>query len=150
MNTQYLTNFIKNKNNVILFIILIIGIAFMLFPVGEKEMEIKPTQLSEQDKLTQIISGIKGAGKTDVMITYYGSNSSNIVYDIRTRGDETERKAVVSDGCAVTTGESFPRVRGVVVTAEGASTPSVKKSIISAVTVALDIPEYKVTVLERR
>ena len=148
MNFEYIIKNLKNRNNGILYIILIIGIALMLFPSKKESTVIKQTDINDQDRLREIITKIKGVKKADVMITYYGSSSSNIVYDIRTRGEETERKAVISNGNAVVTGENYPRVKGVVVTVKGVRINDIKNSIADAVTVALDIPKYKVIVLE--
>lgn len=138
----------KNKHNVILIGILIIGIALMLVPGKSETKQELPQKITEQEELERIISSISGVKKAQVMVTYYGSASSNIVYDVKTRGDETERRAVVSDGNAVSTGENFPRVKGVVVIADGTYTEEVRRNILSAVTVALDVPEYKVSVLK--
>ncbi|MBQ7793326.1 MAG: hypothetical protein IJ366_02290 [Clostridia bacterium] len=149
MNADFLTGFLKKKNNRILYIIFIIGIVLMLFS-GRKtpEKEQEPSQsYSEQEELTRIISEIDGVGKAEVMVTYYGSVTSNIVYDTRVRGDETDRTAVVSDGVAVSAGESYPRVKGVVVVASGADSDKVSENIRSAVCAALGIPEYKVAVI---
>lgn len=147
MKTDFLQSLLKNKNNRVLYIIFIIGVVLMLFPSekGTKE-PIVAEPPSEQEELSKIISAIDGAGDAKVMVTYYGSGTSNIVYDTRIRGDETDRKAVVSDGEAVTAGESYPRVKGVVVVAEGAGDDMVCRAITNAVTVALDVPEYKVAV----
>lgn len=143
-----LKELVKNNHNGVLFGILLIGIALMLIPGKSENKNELPQKISEQSELERIISSINGVKKAQVMVTYYGSTSSNIVYDITTRGDETERRAVVSGGSAVSTGESFPRVKGVVVIADGARTEEVKRNILSAVTIALDVPEYKVSVLE--
>ncbi len=149
MNTDFLSTFLKNKNNRILYIIFIIGIVLMLFSGHSKEAPSTPQkEYNEEEQLSRIISGIEGAGSSKVMVTYYGSGTSNIVYDTKTRGDQTDRTAVVSDGEAVSVGESYPRVKGVVVVAKGATDAAVRTNIINAVTVALDVPEYKVAVFE--
>lgn len=149
MTEAIIAKLLKKKNNLVLYIILIMGIVLMLFsgskPSAEKAAA--TDSVSEQEELSRIISGIDGVGRVRVMVTYYGSGTSRIVYDTKTKNGETDRKAVVSGGEAVSSGISFPRVKGVVVVAGGAYDENVKNAITSAVTVALDIPEYKVSVL---
>ncbi len=150
MNADFLKSFLKKKNNRILYIIFIMGIVLMLFAgrkTSEKTKEEGVTyRYSEQEELSRIISEIKGVSDAEVMVTYYGSVTSNIVYDTRVRGDETDRTAVVSDGEAVSAGESYPRVKGVVVVAKGKPS-EISEKITKAVCTALDIPEYKVAVI---
>lgn len=148
MSLDFLDKFFKTKNKSILYIIFIIGIALMLFSGNKSDSTPEPyIPYSEEATLKEAISNISSVGRVEVVITYYGSSVSNIVYDTKERSDVTERTAVISDGKAVTSGTSYPRVKGVVVTASGASSPEVRRKIITAVTVALDVPEYKVAVL---
>lgn len=148
MSLDFLDRFLKTKNKSILYIIFIIGIALMLFSGNKSESAPAPLpSYSEEESLKEVISNIASAGKVEVMITYYGSSVSNIVYDTKERGEGVERTAVISDGKAVTSGTSYPRVKGVVVVASGARSAEVRKNIMSAVTVALDVPEYKVAVI---
>lgn len=147
MNTDFFAGLIKNKNNRLLYIIFIIGIVLMLLSGVKSNTPAVQNVYSEQEELTRIISGIEGAGKAEVMVTYYGTGTSNIVYDTKIRGEETDRKAVVSDGEAVIAGASYPRVKGVVVVAKGADSEQICSKIRKAVMVALDVPEYKVAVL---
>ncbi len=149
MNINFLTGFLRNKNNRILYIIFIIGIVLMLFS-GRKTPEKIDTAVSnysEREELSRIISEIDGVMKAEVMVTYYGSITSNIVYDTRVRGEDVDRTAVVSGGAAVTAGESYPRVKGVVVVAK-IDGPDAQNNIRLAVCAALGVPEYKVAVIE--
>ncbi|MDO4618192.1 MAG: hypothetical protein Q4B31_01550 [Clostridia bacterium] len=122
----------------------------MLFtPTKKKEPDTETASVySESESLKKIISGIKGSGKCDVMVTYYGSGVENIVFDTKTRNGETDKTAVLSDGKAVSQGTSYPRVKGVVVVSSGAENSKVRSEILNAVCTALDIPEYKVAVIE--
>lgn len=148
MGKDFLGGILKKTNNRVLYVILIIGIVLMLFSsYSPKEKPAQSAQTSEQTELSRILAGIAGAGKVRVMITYYGSATSRIVYDTKTRGDDTDKTAVVSGGEAITSGESYPRVKGVVVVASGADDEETCAAIREAVMVALDVPEYKVSVL---
>ncbi len=147
LNTDFLTGFLKKKNNRILYIIFIIGIVLMLFTGKSqpKKTEETPQSYSEADELERIISKIEGVSHAEVMVTYYGSKTSNIVYDTRMRGSESDKSAVIADGKAVTAGESYPRVKGVVVVAK--SDKSSAEKIRTAVCTALGISQYKVAVI---
>lgn len=148
MKIDFLTAFLKKKNNRILYIIFIIGIVIMLFS-GQSTPNEKPKPqqaYSEEEGLLRIISEIDGVLDAEVMVTYYGSITSNIVYDTRTNGDRIDRTAVLADGEAVTAGENYPRVKGVVVVARYKSS-AVPTAIRTAVCTALGIPEYKVAVI---
>ncbi len=149
MKSEYITGYLKNKHKSIILVILIIGIMLMLFTPPEKKetAENNPLSFSESEALEKTVAKIKGAGKTSVLVTYYGTGTENIVFDTKTRNGETDKKAVLSDGKAVTQGISYPRVKGVLVVSKGADNFSVKEEIIKAVTTALDIPEYKVAVM---
>lgn len=147
MNKDIQNILLKNKNNYILYIILIIGVVLMLFSGHKSDTSLPIAEAyTEQEELSRIISSIDGAGKAEVIVTYYGSETNNIVYDTKTRNGETDRTAVVSDGSAVSVGVSYPRVKGVVIVAEGANDADVRQAITEAVMVALDVPEYKVAV----
>ncbi len=149
MKSEYIQSFLKNKNKSIILVILIIGIMLMLFTPNEKKerAENNPQSFSEAEALEKQVSKIKGAGKTSVLVTYYGTGTENIVFDTKIRNGETDKKAVISDGKAVTQGISYPRVKGVLVVSKGADDLFVKEEIIKAVTTALDVPEYKVAVI---
>ena len=149
MKSEYMTYFLKNKNKTVILIILIIGIMLMLFTPAEKKESAENSRVpfSEAEALEKTVAKIKGSGKTSVLVTYYGTGTENIVFDTKTRNGETDKKAVLSDGKAVTLGISYPRVKGVLVVSKGADDYSVKEEIIKAVTTALDIPEYKVAVM---
>ena len=68
--------FSKIRNTKYIYVILIIGVAFMLFaslPQREKTdmPELSSPESSEEDRLSAILSQIEGAGRVSVMITYY-------------------------------------------------------------------------------
>lgn len=104
-----------------------------------------------EDKLNKVLSGINGAGKTQVMITIDSS-------PILTIAKNEETKTVSSSGGSTTTttsepiyvtangksnpliiGETLPEIKGVIVVSSGASDVRVKMDIINAVRTALGI-----------
>ena len=57
------------------------------------------------------------------MITYYSSSEKNIAYETKVSSREKEesedKKAVMTDGEPMVVKEVYPKVRGVIVTADG-------------------------------
>jgi stage III sporulation protein AG len=127
---------------------------------------------SELEKnLASILAKIDGAGKVDVMITYVNGNEIIPAYEEK----ESENKNIERDSAGGTREvmqrdcerklayqdeqgglkkpiiikNIYPSVKGVVVVAEGAKTPSVKEQILRAVQVLMDVPIHKIQVLER-
>ena len=151
----------KYANNKSLYIIFIIGIVFMLMPgSGQRQENDKKTQnyniYSDEAKLQEILSKIDGVGEVSVMITYYGTTSYDLAFERNESGsvseDETtkseENSVITADGQPLVKGEVYPRAKGVVIIAEGAANPTVKKAITDAATAALEVGIHKVCVLE--
>lgn len=152
-------NIFQNKY---IYIILLIGIAFMLFAGGGDEKKTEemalPMEINEEKELEEIVSKINGAGDVDVMITYYSGAEKALAYE--TQEDKTQqdtgsessinKKAVMADGEPVVIKNLYPKVKGVVVVAEGAGNIQVKKEIQDAVKTALDVAVHKVCVLEKK
>ncbi len=93
------------------------------------------------------------------MITYYETPEKSIAYDVResdktshsANNDRTvDRQAVISDGSPMVIKEVYPDVKGVIVSAEGASDIAVKKDIKEAVQAVLDVPAHRVCVYEKK
>jgi len=156
--------FFKNMNKGIFYLILIIGIVLMVFIGGdekEREENVKPEkdfETSLEVRLEEIIGTIKGVGAVDVMITYYETAEKNIAYDVREsdktnhnqNNDKTiDKQAVISDGSPMIVKEVYPKVKGVIVSAEGANDVNIKKNISEAVQAVLDVPAHRVCVYEK-
>ena len=139
--------FLTHKNNLPLVIILIIGIVFMTVlsdKPQQKSSSVNDNVQLQEEKLESILSEISGAGKVEVMITYYGSSEKDIAYETKTStsgsdknssGSE-DKKAVISGGEPVVVQEKYPRVKGVIVVAQGADSIEVKRALTDAVTAA--------------
>lgn len=160
MNKKFM-DFLKNKNNRIILIILIIGTLFMLVPGREKkqpEPAAAEEKLDESERLCEMLSMIKGAGDVEVMVTYSGTEEKRLAYETKSgktdRGDSgyeenLDKQAIMADGEPVILSKSYPKVKGVVVIAEGAGDSKVKAAITEAVMTALDIAPHKVCILEK-
>jgi len=108
-----------------------------------------------ENKLSNVLSKISGAGQTQVIITL----ESGFAYEYAT---DTETKTINSGGTetSVTTQtiilvssqpvvqrEIYPVIKGVVVVAKGASDVNVKLNILAAVETALEVARNKITIL---
>ena len=67
------------------------------------------------------------------MITYYSSSEKNIAYETKVSSREKEesedKKAVMTDGEPMVVKEVYPKVRGVIVTADGGGNSAVRRAI---------------------
>jgi stage III sporulation protein AG len=92
------------------------------------------------------------------MITYYSSTEKSIAYETKQntaqREDKSEmsedKKAVMTDGEPMVVKEVYPKVKGVIVTAEGAGDISVRKAISEAVAAALDVPAHRICIYKMK
>lgn len=114
-----------------------------------------------------IISQINGVGKVDIMVTYESSSEKVPAYDTKNNDSTTNEKdkeggtrvtdsnndesSVVFDGDKnpVIVKEMEPKIKGVVVVAEGASNQTVAQNILKAVKTLFDVPLYKIQVFEK-
>lgn len=108
-----------------------------------------------ENKLSNVLSKISGAGKVNVIITL----ECGFGYQYAT---DTETKTVVSGGAETTVTtetvilvsgepvvekELYPKIKGVVVVAEGAKDVKVKLNILTAVETVLEVDRNNITVL---
>lgn len=161
-----ITEILKNKNNIILYLILLIGVAVMICSGANKAEPTKEVLKSEvnnsaeEERLCKILSDIKGAGEISVMITYYESPEKDLAYETKesesirasSGGHEktVDKQAVMNDGEPMVIKERYPDVKGVIVTAEGAADIKVKENIKEAVQAVLDVPAHRICVYEKR
>ncbi|MCK8825454.1 hypothetical protein [Fuchsiella alkaliacetigena] len=124
-----------------------------------------------EQKLTRTLSSISGVGKVAVSVSLdtgskyeYAkdiSTSEQSVLEDSTEGTEAEkvseqreeqREVVIvrrSDGSeeAVIKGETKPKIRGVMVVAQGAESARIKANLIAAVRSGLGVPAHKISVM---
>lgn len=161
MNKEEFIKIFKNKNNRLICLILIIGVVLMVAAGGHsrgKETVTAANEITaadEEKRLADILSQIDGAGEVSVMITYYSSAEKNIAYETKTasREDKSERsedkKAVMTDGEPMVVKEVYPRVKGVIVTAQGAGNTAVRSAISEAVSASLDVPVHRICIYKK-
>ena len=124
-----------------------------------------------ENQLATLVSGIEGAGKTNVMVTL--EDSGDNVYAVQEnkntdttqnvqgssvtenqQTDQTDQQYIIIDDSnggqqALLQTQTEPKVQGVVVVCEGGDDPVVVQRIIDTITVALDIPSNQVCVTKK-
>ena len=140
--------------------------------LGQASTETKTESVRKRDELEQrlveVLSKIRGAGRVDVLVTYE-TNGEIVTATVRqtdedvkdangTAGTETSRSVrEVTEPATIETGnghapivlyEKEPLVRGVIVVAEGASDFSVREKLQAAVHAATGIPIDRIEVFE--
>ncbi len=134
----------------------------------------EPTNIISKEndelRLEKILSKVHGAGKTDVMITYdtgiekvtiqnskiskSSSNDTEKSGEEETTNEISEERQTVMNGSGNSqtpfiTKEVNPRVRGVLVVADGAGDETVRYNLTNAVAAVLDVPYYRIQVLKK-
>ena len=130
------------------------------------------SQLNEynlEENLEDILSKIAGVGKVKVLVTYSETSEVVAMYNEKNTLNNTEetdtnggvRKIEQTDTdkeiiyeekngqkTPITQKVIMPKIEGAIVTAEGASNPSIKTNIIQAVSAATGISTYRIQVFE--
>lgn len=138
---------LKSRNNRIMTLILIIGTVIILFsgikPKSENTNIMGSENIKrEEERLSEILSQIDGAGNVSVMISYESTMEKDIAYD------GTNERAITSGGDVLVRKELYPKVKGVIVIADGAANPGIKQSIKEAVTAVTGAGANRVCVYE--
>ncbi len=128
---------LKNRNNRLMLVILIIGIVIIMLSSlfegrdGETANDI-PENAGEEERLSEILSEINGAGRVSVMISY-----------------EMEDSDYRGIGRSIDSEESLKKPRGVIVVADGASVPAVRSSLKEAAVAVTGVGANRVCVYSR-
>ncbi|MGL5749829.1 MAG: stage III sporulation protein AG [Paraclostridium sp.] len=136
---------------------------------GNTEVENVSTEKDNdlESKLEKILSQIEGAGEVDAMITYESSKQIEPAFNSNSTKEETtetdsqggertvttssENKTMItsSENNPVVIKTSEPKIKGVIVVASGASEPSVKQTLYSAVQTALQVEGHQVEIYSK-
>ena len=156
----------KMRSNILL--ALLLGIVLLVAGRGFSQTEEKETVLSEaevsicretEQRMSDILSGVEGAGMVDVMLTYRQMEEKTIAQnESREESGETlrtEQTAVLLENANGDVNpfiltERGPVVEGVVITAQGADQPSVAAALHQAAQALLDVPAHKVAILKMK
>lgn len=124
-----------------------------------------------EQKLENILSNIKGVGKTKVLITYSQTSQIIPMYDedsststteetdsgggTRTVNESTTKKDVIYEDkngtkTPITQSVVNPKIEGAIITAQGANDANIKTSIVQAVEAVTGLATYKIQVFEMK
>ena len=102
-------------------------------------------------KLSETLSAVKGAGKVSVIITV--ESGMETVLAMKTsvtetaKGKETVETPILVNGKTVVLKEMFPKITGVLIVCEGASSISVMNKIEQATVSLLDVNVNQIQIL---
>ena len=153
------------KNRAVALVVLL-GVLLMLLPTGKTEAQQPQRQetVSEprenlETRLEQILSQVSGAGNVRVLLTQERGETSVYQLDLQevTDGD---RREIRQDTVTVTgsdrqqegllTQVEAPRYRGAVGVCQGGDNPTVRLSVVEAVSGATGLPSNRITVLKMK
>jgi len=139
-------------------------------PVNKKQSDYNEYADELENRLEEILSSIQGVGKVSVMITFDSGteivpaedykNNETITEEEDTQGGKRKLTQTEKDKKVLVLSEQggkqepliikklYPKVKGVVVVAEGASDVSVKADIFNSVKTVLGVPPHKVQVFQ--
>lgn len=107
-----------------------------------------------ESKLAETLSLIDKAGKVQVMITYESGVEQVYAYQIITQTNGTTvtetKQLVTNQGKPVLLYELAPKIKGVVIVAEGAKIATVKQEIVKATQALLLIDKGKIEVFTHK
>ena len=153
------------KNRAVALVVLV-GVLLMLLPTGKTEAQQPQRQetVSEprenlETRLEQILSQVSGAGNVRVLLTQERGETS--VYQLdRQEVTDGDRREIRQDTVTVTgsdrqqegllTQVEAPRYRGAVVVCQGGDNPTVRLSVVEAVSGATGLPSNRITVLKMK
>ena len=153
------------KNRAVALVVLL-GVLLMLLPTGKTEAQQPQRQetVSEprenlETRLEQILSQVSGAGNVRVLLTQERGETS--VYQLdRQEVTDGDRREIRQDTVTVTgsdrqqegllTQVEAPRYRGAVIVCQGGDNPTVRLSVVEAVSGATGLPSNRITVLKMK
>ena len=156
-----LKSFVSDKKNYPLMIVLVCALAvFVLFGNSEKTEEKKEPETNQaaniEKRLERVLEKVEGAGNVSVFVALEDYGSTDFAKDsrqvIRQEESESEHTTVMqgsgSASAPVVARISSPKVKGVIVVAQGAENEIVKENLASAVEASLAIMPHRIKILE--
>ena len=160
---QKISDFIKKNRYVVL--ILIAGIVLMCLPTGRKdntdEIESLPIEkeVSVEDRLSQILSQVDGAGEVQVFLTI--ASGEQTIYqtnDTLSHNDESENTQIstvtVTDSKRNELGLirqiNPPMYQGAIIVCRGADSSAVRLAVVDAVSKVTGLSSDKISVMKMK
>lgn len=161
---------LKNKKIANVVILLLIGVVAVIAGkslFGNSDNKSPPKQEETgtaegsarelENRLESILSTVKGAGKVSVFVVLEDYGTQDYLKDEKAvqkeNQSESEEKTVLAGGSSnsepVLSRKLTPRVKGIIVSAEGAGSEQVRETLSSAVESALGIMPHRIEIVER-
>ena len=124
--------------------------------VENKSEEIKKENYENtEQKLAEILSNVKGVGEVRVMIEYSEGKESVVAENRKSENssqvdnnqNKSETEIAFSNNNPVILKEIYPKVKGVIIVAQGGDNVEIKNQLISAVMSLMDLDANKIEVL---
>ena len=156
-------------------LILLLGIALLLLPSSQKETKTQTTeapQTTEDDdayaaqteqRLTEMLSNIEGAGKVEVMLTLRTGSRTRYLTDTQnseetsdsgTQRTSEQKTVILSEGSAydkaAVSAVDYPLFQGALIVSEGADSASVKLALTQAVAALTGLSSDQITVVKMK
>lgn len=146
-------------------LVLVVGIALMLIPTGSKPAKetASPTTedriLSVEEKLTQILRQVKGAGEVQVLLTeafgeetIYQTNEDISQNDTSSssRGDTVTITDSGRNEQGLIRQQNPPQYMGAIVVCQGGDQPTVRLAILDAVSKVTGLGADKISILKMK
>ena len=104
-----------------------------------------------ENKLSNVLSGIVGAGSVDVAITVSSGFTYEYAYEETSKDSlsstTSSSSLMLVDGKPVIISKEYPEISGILVVAEGGGDIKVKLEILESIQTLLDVPNENITIL---
>lgn len=142
----------KVKIEYLIVIILAIVCLFVVFNGTKKESSSQANSVdnyveSLENKLTDSLSKVSGAGKVKVIISVESKMETVLASSRKSEDGITVEEPFIVGGKTVVLTENYPEITGVIIVAEGANTLSVRVGLINATKVFLNVDSDKIEIL---
>ena len=152
--------FTDKKNFPVLIVLICALMVFFIFAGNETDAEIKEAEKdpakSLEQRLERVLGKVSGAGKVSVFVsledygaTDYAKDSREVLREEQSESEQTTvLKGSGSGSSPVVTRVATPKVKGVIVVANGAKNLVVKENLAAAVEASLAIMPHRIKILE--
>ncbi|MDD6276616.1 MAG: hypothetical protein PUB20_07330 [Clostridia bacterium] len=160
--------FKTDKRIIVIAAVGLLGIALLaaseFIPDNREEPQVEQEQTQDnsvqelEERLTQIITSIDGAGNAKVMITLDTGDEN--IYAVEDKSSNSEKSGsydrsyvvIEKDGeeSGLLLKVAEPEIRGVAVVCEGADLPEVRSEIVSTVTAVLGVSSNRVSIAKMK
>ncbi|MGM9553688.1 MAG: hypothetical protein ACI3V2_05235 [Faecousia sp.] len=156
-------------------LILLLGIALLLLPSSKKETQTQTAEAPQttadddayaaetEQRLTEMLSNIEGAGKVEVMLTLRTGSRTRYLTDTQnseetsdsgTQRTSEQKTVILSEGSAydkaAVSAVDYPLFQGALIVSEGADSASVKLALTQAVAALTGLSSDQITVVKMK